>query len=417
MRCELSLYRAPCTAIPAAALSISRRSSGVSSRSAAPMFSMSRSSFVVPGMGAIQGFCASSQASAICAGVAFFPCGDLGQQIDQRLIRLPVLRREARDRVAEVGAVERGRLVDLPREEPLAERAEGHEADPELLEGRKDLRLRLSPPQRIFALERGDRLDGVCATDGLYARLGQPEVFDLAFPDQVPHRPRHVLDRHVRVHAVLVVEVDRLDPEPLQRAFRHPPDVLGPAVEAAWFPVGTELEPELRGDHHLLPEWLEGFTDELLVRERTVDLGGIEERHAALDRCPDQRDPLLPVRCRTIAEAQAHAAEPDRRHFQAAASQSALLHCSSNCHIKGFAPRTSDARGTRATTRPHPPTKPTPSVSCSPSTFTPHHSSRRESCPDPLSVLSPCPPCLGVAQFSIETSSTPPPQSAGRILP
>ena len=51
---------------------MSRRSSGVSSTSAAPMFSSRRSSLVVPGIGTIHGFCASSQASAICAGVAFF---------------------------------------------------------------------------------------------------------------------------------------------------------------------------------------------------------------------------------------------------------------------------------------------------------------------------------------------------------
>ena len=47
------------------ALSISRRSAEVSSISAAPIFSTNRSSFRVPGMGTIHGFCASSQASAI----------------------------------------------------------------------------------------------------------------------------------------------------------------------------------------------------------------------------------------------------------------------------------------------------------------------------------------------------------------
>ena len=44
----------------------------VSGTVAAAMFSSRRCSFVVPGMGTIQGFCASSQANAICAGVAFF---------------------------------------------------------------------------------------------------------------------------------------------------------------------------------------------------------------------------------------------------------------------------------------------------------------------------------------------------------
>src|SRR4029453_2154815 len=65
-------YRAPCTEICDAAWSMSRRSSAVSSISAAPIFSPSRSNFVFPGMGRIHRSCASSHASAICAGVAFF---------------------------------------------------------------------------------------------------------------------------------------------------------------------------------------------------------------------------------------------------------------------------------------------------------------------------------------------------------
>ncbi len=57
-------YRAPCTVIFEAALSISRRSSGVSSTAAAPMFSSRRSSLRVPGIGTIHGIWASSQAKS-----------------------------------------------------------------------------------------------------------------------------------------------------------------------------------------------------------------------------------------------------------------------------------------------------------------------------------------------------------------
>jgi hypothetical protein len=64
-RCSCSGYRAPCTVIREAALSISLRSSEVSLIAAAPMFSSSRASFVVPGIGTIQDFWASSHASAI----------------------------------------------------------------------------------------------------------------------------------------------------------------------------------------------------------------------------------------------------------------------------------------------------------------------------------------------------------------
>jgi len=65
-------YRAPTTSMFEDAVSISSKSSDVSWNAVAPMFSSRRFSLVVPGMGAIHGFRASSQASAICAGVAFF---------------------------------------------------------------------------------------------------------------------------------------------------------------------------------------------------------------------------------------------------------------------------------------------------------------------------------------------------------
>src|SRR5260221_313384 len=58
-------YRAPSTLMLEEARSISRRSSGVSSTSAAPRFSSRRCNLVVPGIGTIHGFFASSHASTI----------------------------------------------------------------------------------------------------------------------------------------------------------------------------------------------------------------------------------------------------------------------------------------------------------------------------------------------------------------
>src|SRR6266542_747942 len=174
----------------AAALWISSRSSAVRSMSAAAMFSSTRWSFVVPGIGTIHGFCASSHASAICAGVA------------------------------------RCFLDDFPGQEPLPERAEGNEADPELLERRQDLLLRLAPPERVLALQRGHRLDSMRPADRLDASLRESEVPDLPLRDQLLHRAGDVLDRHVRVDAVLVEQVDRVGAEPLQRSLDAAADRL-----------------------------------------------------------------------------------------------------------------------------------------------------------------------------------------------
>ncbi len=54
-----------------AASSMLARSSAVSLIEAAPLFSVSLCNFVVPGIGMIHGFCASNQANAIWAVVAF----------------------------------------------------------------------------------------------------------------------------------------------------------------------------------------------------------------------------------------------------------------------------------------------------------------------------------------------------------
>src|SRR5207245_9244987 len=82
-------------------------------------------------------------------------------------------------------------------------------------------------------------------------------------------------------------------------------------------------------DDGLAAERSQGRAPQLLVRERAVHLGGVEERHAALHGRPEERDHLLPVSRRTVREVQPHAAEPESRNFEAAASQLALLHFSS----------------------------------------------------------------------------------------
>ena len=68
----------------------------------------------------------------------------LAEQIDQGLIRLEGLRREARQRAAEVGAVELRVFVDLAREEALAQRAVRNKADSEFLKRRYHFRFRAS---------------------------------------------------------------------------------------------------------------------------------------------------------------------------------------------------------------------------------------------------------------------------------
>ena len=58
-------------------------------------------------------------------------------------------------------------------------------------------------------------------------RLGQAEVADLPGRDELGHGADGLLDRDGLVDAVLVVEVDVVDAEPLQAGVAGGPDVLG----------------------------------------------------------------------------------------------------------------------------------------------------------------------------------------------
>ena len=97
---------------------------------------------------------------------------NIAEQVDQCLVRLESLRRKARQRAAEIGAVEFRVFVNLASQEALSKRAIRHKADAKLLKGRDHLGFGFAPPQRIFALERGDRLDRVGTSDRLHARFG-----------------------------------------------------------------------------------------------------------------------------------------------------------------------------------------------------------------------------------------------------
>ena len=242
--------------------------------------------------------------------------GDDLEQVEQPLVGLPRVLGEPGDGGADIALRERGRRVDGPGEEPLAQRAVGDEPDPQLLDGREDLLLGRAPPEGVLALERGDGVDCVRAPDGVGSRLGHPEVPHLAGLDQLLDGAGDVLDGDLGVDAVLVVEVDDVDAEPAQRALDGAVDVLRSARDAGRAPVLVEREAELRGDDHLVAVRGEGLADDLLVDERPVDLRRVEEGHSASDRVTDQRDRLGAVRQRSVALAHPHAAQAERGDLQ-----------------------------------------------------------------------------------------------------
>ena len=161
--------------------------------------------------------------------------------------------------------------------------------------GREDLVLEVAGEEGVLGLERGDRVDRVGPADGGRRGLGEPEVADLAGLHELGHRADGVLDRDRLVDAVLVVEVDVVDPEPLERGVAGRADVVGGSVDADHAAVRESLVAELGGELDLVAPAGDRLADEQLVREGAVHVGGVEEGHAQVEGAVDGVDAALLV--------------------------------------------------------------------------------------------------------------------------
>src|SRR5438045_3994060 len=100
--------------------------------------------------------------------------------------------------------------------------------------------------------------------------------------------PRLSLPPNVVASSILPVR------KPLPRGL-YGPYTFRAAVQPARSGV-CDVMTEFGGDDDLIAKRLQCFSDEFLVGERAINLGRVKESHAALDRCPDERDHLLAVR-------------------------------------------------------------------------------------------------------------------------
>ena len=130
----------------------------------------------------------------------------------------------------------------------------------------------------------------------------------------------------LRVHAVLVEQVDAVRPQSPQRRIGHLADVLRSAVDAVRRAVGVEAKPKLRRNHDPVAKWRQRLAEQLLVAKRPVGLGRVEERHPALERRVQQADRVRLVRRLAIGMAESHAAQAQRRHLETTLAEFALLH-------------------------------------------------------------------------------------------
>ena len=154
---------------------------------------------------------------------------------------------------------------------------------------------------------------------------------DLALAHQLGQHADGVLDGSARVDAVLVVQVDAVGAQPLQRALDSSTDVGGAAVDHAALAPGVRDEPELRGDHNLVAAALDRLSDDLLAVERPVDLGGVDLSHPQIQGPADGADRLRVVKAPAAGVGPGHRHRPKADTGDVQPTQRDVLHRLAPC--------------------------------------------------------------------------------------
>lgn len=187
---------------------------------------------------------------------------------------------------------------------------------------------------RVAVLHGRDGADLVGAAQILLRRLRDSPVENLPLADQVGHRARLLLGLHLRVDAVLVVEIDAVGAQAAERLLHRTADgrrtrVGNEGVRPCAVGV-VERQPEFRGEDDPVAEGAQRLAQQLLVVVRpvgrAVDLRRIEEVIAHLHGIGQQLRHLALVGRSAVSVAHAHTAQPHGGDPQPAQSQYSVLH-------------------------------------------------------------------------------------------
>ena len=127
---------------------------------------------------------------------------------------------------------------------------------------------------------------------------------------------------------MLLIEVDRVDPEPAEARLAGLADVLRATADPAGLTARVADIAELGGQHDLVAATADRSADELLVVTVAVDVGGVKQVDSEVQCAMDGRDPLR-VGGVAVHARHRHAAETDRRHRGTDAAELPNLHQSS----------------------------------------------------------------------------------------
>src|SRR5882724_8351108 len=158
------------------------------------------------------------------------------------------------------------------------------------------------------------------------AGLAYAEMAHLALSHQIAHRPNRILDRHGRIDAVNVVEVDDIRCEPPQAALAAYLDVLRSAVRGRRAVSRAQIT-EFAGDHVLVAMTPDRASDQFLVAAPTICVRAVQKIDPDLARAAQGVDRRIFIGL-VVERRHRRAAETDRGNLEPA--EPAPLHPSAS---------------------------------------------------------------------------------------
>src|SRR5437870_7456958 len=129
------------------------------------------------------------------------------------------------------------------------------------------------------------------APNRLNADLGQADVADVARLHHVGDGTYRILDRHVWIEARWPVDVDVIDAKAREAVREGVLRRSGTRVEPEELAIGSAERAELHAEQKLVAATFQRLADEKLVSPHAVEVTGVEDVHAALDRLVDRPSP------------------------------------------------------------------------------------------------------------------------------
>ena len=252
--------------------------------------------------------------------------GDLPHHGNQPEVVVQVLLLEARVSAAPVGGFQVIGAVDPPAQEAASDGAVGDESDTQLAQHRQELLLHPPLPERELGLDRAHRMHRVGPAHDPRSHLGEADVAHLSLRHQLGQRAHRLLDRHRGVEPVLVVEIDVVRSQPLQRSLDRLAHLRRTAVQGDHLAMRAEPPGELGGDGDALARHLlEQQPQELLVLERPVHLGRVPEVDPQLQRAAQHADRVGVVGV-PVGVGHPHTPQPQGGNLEPLPPQLAFVH-------------------------------------------------------------------------------------------